>query len=73
MSSALLSLFLLKFYFGQSHRKSDIFLTSFSKSITDALYISVCVEKSLASRTIENPTVLSPVSELPRSSQTHAP
>lgn len=55
MSSALLSLFLLKFYFGQSHRKSDIFLTRFSKSITDALYITVCMEKSAASRTIENP------------------
>lgn len=54
-SSALLSLFLLKFYFGQSHRKSDIFLTSFPKSITDALHITVCMEESLTSRTTENP------------------
>lgn len=55
MSSALLALFLLKFHFGQSHRKSDIFLTGFSKSITDALHITVCMKESSTPRTIENP------------------
>lgn len=68
-SSALLSLFLLKFYFGQSHRKSDIFLTSFPKSITDALHITVCMEESLTSRTIENPNCAESREQAPQKSK----